>query len=78
MSDLTPEELIVLCRQVATGALNSTDWTSIADIADPTKNNPYLTNQAEFITYRNQVRQLAINPVVDPVWPTAPTEQWSS
>lgn len=78
MSDLTSEELIVLCRQAAIGALNSTDWASIADIADPTKNNPYLTNQADFIAYRNEVRQLALNPVVDPVYPTPPTEQWSS
>lgn len=78
MSDLTSDQLIVLCRQAATGALNSTDWTSIADIADPAKNNPYLTNQAEFIAYRNQVRQLALNPVADPAWPTIPTEQWSS
>ena len=74
----TPEELITQCKQQATGILNSTDWTSIADVGDPTKANPYLINQAEFIAYRSTVRGYAVNPVVDPIWPTQPTEQWSS
>jgi hypothetical protein len=74
----TPEELIAQCKQTATGILNATDWTSIADVGDPTKANPYLINQAEFIAYRSTVRGYAVNPVVDPVFPTTPTEQWSS
>jgi len=74
----TPEELIAKCKQQATGILQGTDWTSIPDVGDPTKANPYLMNQAAFIAYRNTVRGYAINPVVDPVFPTAPTEQWSS
>ena len=74
----TPEQLIALCKQTATGILQSTDWTSIADVGDPTKANPYLVNQAAFISYRSTVRNLAVNPVIDPVFPTAPTEQWSS
>jgi hypothetical protein len=74
----TPEELIALCKQTAQSILASTDWTSIADVGDPTKSNPYLVNQAAFISYRSTVRNLAVNPVVDPTFPTAPTEQWSS
>ena len=74
----TPEELIAQCKAQATTILQSTDWTSIADVGDPTKANPYLINQAEFIAYRSTVRGYAVNPVVDPVFPTAPTEQWSS
>ena len=66
------------CKQQATSILQSTDWTSIPDVGDPTKANPYLVNQAVFISYRSTVRNLAVNPVVDPVWPVAPTEQWSS
>ena len=66
------------CKAQATSILQTTDWTSIADVGDPTKANPYLVNQAEFIAYRSTVRGYAVNPVVDPVWPTAPTEQWSS
>ena len=74
----TPEELIALCKQTATSILSSTDWTSISDVGDPTKANPYLVNQAEFIAYRSQIRALAVNPVANPVWPTQPIEQWSS
>ena len=66
------------CKSQATTILNATDWTSIADVGDPTKANPYLMNQADFVAYRSTVRAYAVNPVVDPVWPTAPTEQWSS
>jgi hypothetical protein len=66
------------CKAQATTILNATDWTSIADVGDPTKANPYLVNQAEFIAYRSTVRGYAVNPVVNPVFPTQPTEQWSS
>lgn len=64
------------CKSQATQILNSTDWTSIADVGDPTKANPYLANQAEFIAYRSTVRNYAVYPVENPTWPTAPTEQW--
>lgn len=66
------------CADLAKSILNATDWTSIADVGDPAKSNPYLVNQSEFIAYRSTVRNYAVNPVVDPVWPTPPTEQWSS
>ena len=62
----------------ASTILSNTDWTSIADVADPAKSNPYLTNQAEFTAYRSTVRAIAVNPTWDAVFPTAPTEQWSS
>ena len=66
------------CKQQASGLLYKTDWTTIADVADPTKSNPYLTNQAEFIVYRSQVRQLAVNPVLNPVFPPVPKAQWGT
>lgn len=66
------------CKDTAKQLLQTTDWTSIADVADPAKSNPYLVNQAEFIAYRSTVRGYAVNPVVNPVFPTQPTEQWSS
>lgn len=74
----TPEELIALCKSTATGILSQTDWTSITDISNPEINNPYLINQAEFLSYRNVIRGYAVNPVENPTWPTQPTEQWSS
>ena len=58
--DLTPEQISYNEQQKAdqnsTQAktiLTNTDWTSIADVADPLKSNPYLMNQAEFTTYRS-------------------------
>lgn len=66
------------CKAQAVAILNATDWTSIGDVGNPQMSNPYLVNQAAFITYRSQVRALAVNPVENPVFPTQPTEQWSS
>ena len=66
------------CKAQATKLLYDTDWTTIADVADPTKSQPYLLNQADFTAYRSALRQLAVYPVADPVWPVKPAEQWSS
>jgi hypothetical protein len=66
-------------KQKASSLLSESDWTSIPSIADPAQSNPYLANQNEFFTYRNQLRQIAINPpvIVDP-WPSAPKEVWKT
>lgn len=59
--------------------LQQTDWTSIPDVANPSLSNPYLTNQAEFIAYRSQIRAIAVNPpIVVDSWPVCPDEIWSS
>jgi hypothetical protein len=64
-------------QATAAGLLQQTDWTTIADVGNPQMSNPYLANQAEFITYRNEVRQYAVYPVEgDIVWPVVPTENW--
>jgi len=66
-------------KNTAVNLLTQTDWTTIPDVADPALSNPYLTNQAEFITYRNQVRAIAINPVAGNIdFPATPTAIWSS
>ena len=66
------------CKAQAVQILSDTDWTSIGDVGNPQMSNPYLVNQAAFISYRSQIRNYAVNPVVDPVWPEQPTEQWSN
>jgi hypothetical protein len=66
------------CKDQAKSILQATDWTSIDDVGDSTKANPYLVNQAEFIAYRSTVRNYAVNPVTNPTFPSAPTEQWSA
>lgn len=65
-------------KQMAVSKLNGTDWTTIPDVEDPTKSNPYLSNAQEFITYRNAVRQYAVYPVAGKInWPTIPQEIWT-
>jgi len=64
-------------KQTAAGLLSATDWTTIADVGNPQLSNPYLANQAEFLTYRNAVRQYAVYPVAGNItWPALPTENW--
>lgn len=65
------------CKAQAQAILYKTDWTTIADVADPAY-TPYLMNQTEFKQYRAIIRGYAVTPVANPVWPTQPTEQWSS
>ena len=61
----------------ATNLLSATDWTTIADVSDPTKSNPYLANANEFLVYRNAIRQYAVYPVSGYItWDTVPEEIW--
>jgi acyl-CoA thioesterase len=64
------------CKAQASALLYATDWTTIPDVAN-TANNPYLTNQAQFIAWRSQIRELAVNPIVNPTFPTQPVPTWS-
>lgn len=61
---------------IAAGLLYDTDWTTIPDVANP-DNSPYLGNQAAFISYRNEIRKIAVNPPAgDIVWATQPIPEW--
>jgi len=65
-------------KVTASALLSATDWTTIADVTDPTKSNPYLSNGADFTAYRNAVRQYAVYPVAGNItFPTLPTEVWT-
>jgi hypothetical protein len=66
-------------KQTASKLLYETDWTTIADVADPALSNPYLTNQSDFFAYRSALRQIAVHPVDGNIdWPAQPTAVWSS
>jgi hypothetical protein len=66
-------------KSTAISLLQQTDWTSISDVGNPELANPYLINQAEFIAWRSQVRDIAVNPISgSDVFPDQPQEQWSS
>lgn len=71
-------ELAANNKTQATTILTNTDWTAIPDVADPLKSTPYLMNQADFVAYRSTVRNIAVNPTFDAVFPEMPVEQWSS
>jgi len=82
--DMTPtqleardDRLKIENKNKATQLLQQTDWTVMPDVADPLQSNPYLTNQVEFVAYRNQLRGIAVNPTVTAVFPTIPNEVWS-
>lgn len=75
---LNQQAPLTACKNQATKLLYETDWTTIADVANPEKSNPYLMNQDEFTVYRSQLRQLAVYPVATPDFPVKPTEKWSS
>ena len=76
MSEINNQQPFVDCKNKASALLYETDWTTIPDITDPAKSNPYLGNQQDYIVYRNALRQLAVYPVANPVWPTKPTTVW--
>jgi hypothetical protein len=64
-------------KSTAVSKLTATDWTTIPDVADPVKSNPYLSNAQDFVVYRNAVRQYAVYPVAGNInWPTVPQEVW--
>jgi hypothetical protein len=66
-------------KTTATAKLQSTDWATIPDVADPLKSNPYLSNAQDFVTYRNAVRQYAVYPVAGDInWPAVPQEVWTN
>lgn len=83
---LTPEEIAQReeaqrqkNKAQAESLLQATDWTATVDIADAQYSDPYLTNQAEFLAYRSQVRKIAVNPPVEVAeWPVKPEETWSN
>jgi hypothetical protein len=85
VEQMTPEQLAAYQASVAAqiGAqaqalLSSTDWTTIPSVADPAQSNPYLTNQTEFISWRSQVRAIAITPTYTSVIPAQPAQVWSN
>jgi hypothetical protein len=62
----------------AVSLLAATDWVNQPDVTNPDI-NPHLLNHADFITYRSQVRAIAISPTAgDLTWPVQPTPSWSS
>ena len=66
-------------KLMATWYLRVTDWTTIPDVSNPAKSNPYLSNANDIVTYRDVVRQYAVYPVAGYItWHTKPEEVWTA
>jgi hypothetical protein len=63
----------------STSLLSATDWVNQPDVIDATK-TPHLLNQSAFLSYREALRKIAVNPPETEVteWPVLPAEQWSA
>ena len=57
------------CKFKAKQLLASTDWSILPDVT--------LINKSNFETYRAELRELVLNPVVNPTFPTEPTPVWN-
>ena len=60
---------LYLCETQAKEKISACDWSMLSDVS--------ITNRAEFETYRATLRNLIINPVAEPVFPTEPQPIWS-
>ena len=65
----TPDQIIAANKTRAEELLLDSDWSVLPDVP--------LSNKTEWETYRSVLRQIAINPTVDPVWPVKPQSIWS-
>jgi hypothetical protein len=65
----TPEQIIASNKTKAESLLLESDWAVLPDVP--------LSNKSEWETYRSALRQIAISPTVNPVWPVKPQSIWS-
>lgn len=57
------------CKNQAKQLIANSDWSVLPDVN--------ITNKLEFETYRNQLRNLILNPVENPIFPEEPQPIWS-
>lgn len=65
------------CKIKAIELLVATDWVEYPSVSNISF-SPYLKNQNEFIDYRLKIRQLAVSPVENPIFPSLPESIWES
>lgn len=70
--DLTPEEKVAARRDHARHLLAKTDYSQLHDVRD------LLTNQDDFLTFRNELRKIITSADVgaEKEWPAVPTAKW--
>ena len=57
------------CKAQAKALLSASDWSVLPDVG--------LANKADFESYRSSLRNLVLNPVAKPSFPTEPNPIWS-
>lgn len=57
------------CKSKAKDLIANCDWSVLPDVK--------LQNKSDFENYRSQLRELILNPVEDPIFPTEPQPIWS-
>lgn len=55
--------------------LTETDFVEVPSVTDTAK-SPYLKNAADFVSYRNALRVIAVYPTPDAEFPVKPDEEW--
>lgn len=68
--ELMLEAELAACTAQAKALIAASDWSVLPDVN--------LTNKADFESYRATLRNLILNPVVNPVWPVEPQPVWGS
>lgn len=58
------------CKDKAKQLLSQSDWSTLPDV------QAQLSNYQDFVNYRSQLRNLVINPVENPVFPSEPEARW--
>jgi len=65
-------------KATASKLLLDTDWVELPSVSD-TSEPTYLTNKADFMTYRSAVRAIAVDPQSgDLEWPIKPASIWNN
>lgn len=57
------------CKSESKKRISNSDWSVLQDVN--------ILNKSEFESYRSQLRNLILNPVEDPIFPTEPQPIWS-
>lgn len=68
LNAVTAQAKKLLCKQQAKAFLSNSDWAVLPDVG--------LANQDDFDAYRKTLRNLVINPVESPTFPTEPKAVW--
>jgi hypothetical protein len=66
------DDLLLRVKNEALGLIVVTDYTQLPDVSTRLTDS----SREAFVAYREAVREIFINPMLDPVWPTKPSVEW--